>query len=1238
MENSSNQYTNTKNLIHLYLLPKKFKHQNTESKDSKKEANEIYFIQKKILDKYKELCHYKELIDFFESNENILNNITKTKLNETEIMNIINQIPGYKIDKIEYMKEENLLNELTQENNNQWKYKSLKIGNKSINYIDDFEMIDEHLNKFFKEKNFKVLKGKCIIGIEGIFIYIPYGKESFFEIGKFDGNGNFIIEYLFDQKNIGNSTNFIKALIDEGTNSILNKIISKETEKKDKIIINRALHNLYIFNDKNIETNLNNIILPSLNESIINNSIVSTDTNSKTKKNQENKSSPKPIGLKDKLECLIILSIYQKIIKKTNTKAQKVFLLSKIYLDQFLFDEVEELVNRNAKIKKIINNKNINELSLDLIDKSFLKDKEFKEIKKEISNIKIEKKFFPICKGKDFSLSKEKKIKVFKRFVLINEDLSKDMEAHFGIKFEKQYIRYRSIKEKDLLTVNDNDNDNDHQYTIFIGNINFEDHEYNIDYILNFETYDNLKEEFKVIINKKECNNYINDKLIYNKKNRKKEDNFPIYSENESLGIIGYGYKYKQNIDYTKYLNNEKLTNILSLFIYYENIKNKKSEKFEKYYLINSKIVNNIKIENDYKLLSDYLNENIKKIKTMDDNKKNVYSLLKTLQNDILDNYSSNNKFNKIKNKSQFNTSVEPIIISINYFDDQNGNFDSFFIYSDFEIIGKEMIESLIGKYENKNIFCECFFEKGKIIIKMPKNLNKKIICLIGSLHNYYHNFIIEFILIYDKDKNREKHFKEILGKFDKYLNNLQFHRNNAPITIGKNFEIIGTVIKYGKDYDNSINTDYSSNISIDTNSNISTDANNNKKNIKKNNQDNKKKTLKENFKSCPHIGLQNIGATCYMNSTLQCFCHIENFVEFFKYKIALKNKKDKLSSSFKILIDNLWPVNFNPSSPDSKKYYSPEEFKNKISKLNPLFEGIAANDAKDLVNFIIMTLHLELNKITKIKETQINGIIDQTNKEEIKNIFKEDFDKRNNSIISKLFYATNYNTTQCCNCKSYIYNFQTYFFINFPLEEVRKYKIEIMNNQQNYINNIQNNFFINPFSNYNMLQQNQFMMMNQQMLMNNNINEVNILECFDYDKKVNYMTGENQMFCNQCRQNSDSYMATNLYTGPEVLILILNRGKGIEFNVKIYFTEELDLSKYIENKESGYMYKLIGVITHLGESSMSGHFIAYCKDPLDGKWFKYNDAIVDEVKNFKKEVIDFAMPYLLFYEKIKNS
>ena len=59
-----------------------------------------------------------------------------------------------------------------------------------------------------------------------------------------------------------------------------------------------------------------------------------------------------------------------------------------------------------------------------------------------------------------------------------------------------------------------------------------------------------------------------------------------------------------------------------------------------------------------------------------------------------------------------------------------------------------------------------------------------------------------------------------------------------------------------------------------------------------------------------------------------------------------------------------------------------------------------------------------------------------------------------------------------------------------------------------------------------------------------------------------------------------------------------------------------------------------MGVITHLGESNMSGHFIAYCLDPLYGSWYKYNDAIVSQVNDFQKEVINYAMPYLLFYQK----
>ena len=330
------------------------------------------------------------------------------------------------------------------------------------------------------------------------------------------------------------------------------------------------------------------------------------------------------------------------------------------------------------------------------------------------------------------------------------------------------------------------------------------------------------------------------------------------------------------------------------------------------------------------------------------------------------------------------------------------------------------------------------------------------------------------------------------------------------------------------------------------------------------------------------------------MNATLQCFCHIDKFVNFFKYSqqvvSLVRNNKNNLTSSFKLLIEKLWPNNYDEYS---QKYYSPKEFKNKISKLNPLFERITPNDTEDLINFIIMTLHQELNKAKKSNNNNI--FLDPRNQQVMFKKFSKNFISENQSIISDLFYGINCYITQCCNCNSNIYNYQAYFSIVFPLEEVYKFK------SNNFLNNA-----------------------------------VNIYDCFDFNRKVYLLYDDNSVYCNYCKQITNYKMCTCLTTGPEILILLLNRGHGIEFNVKFIFMEDLDLSNYIEYRNTGVKYKLIGVVTHICESGKEGYFIAYCKDPISKSWYKYNDANVSEVqeRDFQNEIINNSIPYFLFYQK----
>jgi ubiquitin C-terminal hydrolase len=310
-------------------------------------------------------------------------------------------------------------------------------------------------------------------------------------------------------------------------------------------------------------------------------------------------------------------------------------------------------------------------------------------------------------------------------------------------------------------------------------------------------------------------------------------------------------------------------------------------------------------------------------------------------------------------------------------------------------------------------------------------------------------------------------------------------------------------------------------------------------------------------------------------------------------------NKDNKImTNAYYEVIKSLW------NRKNNNKSISPYDFKEILSQENPLFAGNVANDSKDLINFLIERFHQELNKIHEAENNISYNQIDNLDEQKMLNLFLNDFKTKYDSIISHLFYGVLETKAQCQQCKYIKYNFQIYSFIEFPLERVNQYCFQ---------NGMR--------ANYNMYNNN-----------NNKNPDIDIYECFQYYNNFELMTGENQMYCNMCNSTCDSLYGTILYSPPNYLVINLNRGRGAVYECKVNFYEKLDLSNYFALKSQN-IFELYAVICHIGPSSMSGHFVAYCKNSIDKKWYKYNDSMVNECKN-KHEYKD-GMPYILFYQTL---
>ena len=435
---------------------------------------------------------------------------------------------------------------------------------------------------------------------------------------------------------------------------------------------------------------------------------------------------------------------------------------------------------------------------------------------------------------------------------------------------------------------------------------------------------------------------------------------------------------------------------------------------------------------------------------------------------------------------------------------------------------------------------------------------------------------ILEYLIIYDNKNIIKEEFNIIKRKgIDKYLSDmfLNFNDDKLQYLIDQNHTTtIGKIYIVNKKGISSNNLNYNNINNINLNNNIIIINNN--------------YSFSRIDQISPYrLGLDNIGATCYMNATLQCLCNVGQLQNFFLNNEQIyQNKEIILAKAFGEVMQNLYDFNKN------KKSYQPNNFKEVISVMNPLFKGIAANDSKDLILFLYEKMHEEL----KI-EVNYNNFAQNISPDLL--IFREEYYSKNTSIIVKTFYYEMQSINQCLNCQNKVISYNIQNIIIFPLEKIR----------QSLMKEYPTGF---PF--------------------------VHLDECFKENEKAEKLSGLNRMYCNNCKTNSEAYTSNKYTTCPEVMTIILNRGKGIEFEVEFNFPLRIDINNYVVHKDKSTIYDLIGVLVHTGGSDMSGHFFAICKSNIDHKWYLYNDSIVQMLsENYEYEIKNSGLPYVLFYQNL---
>jgi ubiquitin C-terminal hydrolase len=181
-------------------------------------------------------------------------------------------------------------------------------------------------------------------------------------------------------------------------------------------------------------------------------------------------------------------------------------------------------------------------------------------------------------------------------------------------------------------------------------------------------------------------------------------------------------------------------------------------------------------------------------------------------------------------------------------------------------------------------------------------------------------------------------------------------------------------------------------------------------------------------------VGLQNLGNTCFMNTSLQC---VSNCYELTQYFLKDLYKKDinqdnpigtggVLAKAYANFLKNVWY--------GEAGVFSPWNFKRAIATFQSMFSGYQQHDTQEFLNYLLDGLHEDLNRVLK------KPLVEKDDSNKHDNVKSQEqwigYLRRNQSVLVDLLYGQYKSTLYCPDqdCQNVSTTFDPFLSISLPL------------------------------------------------------------------------------------------------------------------------------------------------------------------------------------------------------------